>query len=157
MTIVRRPATDRDVDYIYALREAAYRERVEALFGPWLEPQQREFLANDMAETPYQIVVDDDVDVGSIAVAHHADHDFLDDIMIAPEHRDRGIGTQVMRMLMDEARTRGVPLRLSGARWQSRPRALRATWLSRHARRAAADEVRMAVISNAVFQISRVA
>jgi ribosomal protein S18 acetylase RimI-like enzyme len=113
MTIVRRPATDRDVDYIYALREAAYRERVEALFGPWLEPQQREFLANDMAETPYQIVVDDDVDVGSIAVAHHADHDFLDDIMIAPEHRDRGIGTQVMRMLMDEARTRGVPLRLS--------------------------------------------
>jgi ribosomal protein S18 acetylase RimI-like enzyme len=113
MTIVRRPATDRDVDYIYALREAAYRERVEALFGPWLEPQQREFLANDMAETAYQIVVDDDVDVGSIAVAHHADHDFLDDIMIAPEHRDRGIGTQVMRMLMDEARTRGVPLRLS--------------------------------------------
>jgi ribosomal protein S18 acetylase RimI-like enzyme len=113
MEIVRRPATDRDVDFIYALREAAYRERVEALFGPWLEPQQREFLANDMAETPYQIVVDHDVEVGSIAVAHHADHDFLDDIMIAPEHRDRGIGTQVMRMLMDEARARQVPLRLS--------------------------------------------
>lgn len=111
--ITRRPAVESDVDFIYALREAAYRERVEALFGPWLEPQQRELLANDMAETPYQIVLDDGVAVGAIAVAHHADHDFLDDIMIAPAHRDRRIGTHVMRELMTAARARAVPLRLS--------------------------------------------
>jgi ribosomal protein S18 acetylase RimI-like enzyme len=113
MALTRRPVTDADVDFIFALRESAYRERVEALFGPWLESQQREFLAKDMEETPYQIVLDDGVAVGAIAVAHHADHDFLDDIMIAAEHRDRGIGTRVMRELMTEARARGVPLRLS--------------------------------------------
>jgi len=111
--ISRRPAAGADVDFIYALREAAYRERVEALFGPWLEPQQREFLEKDMADTPYQIVLDDGIAVGSIAVAHHADHDFIDDIMMAPEHRDRGIGTQIMRELMAAAQARGVPLRLS--------------------------------------------
>src|SRR5688500_11036113 len=97
--VTRRPAIESDVDFIYALRESAYRERVEALFGPWLELQQRQFLANDMAETPYEIVLDDGVAVGSIAVAHNADHDFLEDIMIVSEHRDRGIGTHVMREL----------------------------------------------------------
>jgi ribosomal protein S18 acetylase RimI-like enzyme len=111
--ITRRPVTDADIDFVYALRESAYRERVEALFGPWLEPQQRQFLANDMAETPYEIVLDDGVMVGSVAVLKHDDHDFLEDIMIASEHRDRGIGTHVMRELMAEAQARGVPLRLS--------------------------------------------
>jgi ribosomal protein S18 acetylase RimI-like enzyme len=111
--IMRRSATDADVELIYALREAAYRELVEALFGPWLEAQQRELLANDMAETPYEILVDNAVDVGAIAVAHHADHDLLEDIMIAPVHRARGVGTNVMHELMGAAKARGVPLRLS--------------------------------------------
>lgn len=113
MTITRRPATEADVDLIYALRESAYREHVEALFGPWLEPHQRELLAKDMAEAPYEILLDDGAAVGSLAVAKHADHDFLEDIMLAPAHRDRGIGTHVMRELMAEATARGVPLRLS--------------------------------------------
>ena len=111
--ITRRPAHEADVDFIYALRESAYRERVEALFGPWLEPQQRQFLATDMAKTPYAIVLLDAVAVGAIAVAHHPDHDFVEDVMIADEHRDRGIGTAIMREVMTAAATRGVPVRLS--------------------------------------------
>jgi ribosomal protein S18 acetylase RimI-like enzyme len=113
MTIARRPVTRADVDFVFALRESAYRERIEALFGPWVESQQRQFLAEDMDATPYEIVQDDGIAVGSFAVAHHADHDFLEDIMIAAEHRDRGVGTHVLRELMAEANARGVPLRLS--------------------------------------------
>ncbi len=109
--ITRRPITDADIDFVYALRESAYRARVEVHFGPWLEPQQREFLANDMAETPYEIVLDDGAMVGAVAVAHHDDHDFVEDIMVHPAHRDRGIGTHVMRDVMDAARARGVPVR----------------------------------------------
>ncbi|MFN0248054.1 MAG: GNAT family N-acetyltransferase [Kofleriaceae bacterium] len=111
--ITRRPITDDDIDYVYALRESAYRTHVERHFGPWLEPQQRGFLADDMAEAPYEIILDDGVMVGSVAVSHHDDHDFVEDIMMNVEHRDRGIGTHVMRELMDAARVRGVPLRLS--------------------------------------------
>lgn len=110
---MRRPVTPADVDFVFELREAAYRERVEALFGPWDEVQQRAHLANDMAETPYEILLDGARPVGALAVAHHDDHDFLDDIMIAPSERNRGIGTRVMRELMTAARGRGVPLRLS--------------------------------------------
>jgi len=111
--VTRRPSTDIDIDFIYALRTSAYRGRVEALFGPWLESEQRAFLARDMAETPYQIILEEDVPVGSVAVSHHDDHDFVEDIMVHAEHRDRGLGTQVMRELMDAATARGVPLRLS--------------------------------------------
>jgi ribosomal protein S18 acetylase RimI-like enzyme len=111
--ITRRPVTDADVDYVYILHVSAYRALVEQHYGPWLEPQRRESLANDMAETPYEIILDDGVMVGSVAVSHHDDHDFVEDIMMHPDHRDRGIGTQVMRELMQAADARQVPLRLS--------------------------------------------
>ena len=113
MAIRRRPATDADVDFLFALRESSYRTIVEATFGPWLEDQQRLFLANDMAETAYEIVEADGTPIGAIAVAAHADHDLLEDIMIVPSHQGRGIGTAVMRELMDAARARAVSLRLS--------------------------------------------
>jgi ribosomal protein S18 acetylase RimI-like enzyme len=113
MPTTRRPVTEDDIDFVYALRESAYRARVEQHFGPWLEPQQREFLANDMAETPYQIILENGRAVGSVAVSHHDDHDFVEDIMVHADHRDRGLGTHVMHELMDAAKARGVPLRLS--------------------------------------------
>lgn len=110
---MRRPATHADVDFVFALREAAYRERVEALLGSWDEAQQRAHLADDMAATPYEILLEGARPVGAIALAHHDDHDFLDDIMIAPPDQNRGLGTRVMRELMTAARGRGLPLRLS--------------------------------------------
>ena len=113
MLIVRLTATAADVEFLYSLRESSYRERVEALFGPWLEDQQRGFLANDMAEAPYEIIEADGVPIGALAVSAHVDHDFLEDFMIAPAHQGRGVGTGLMRELMDAARARGVPLRLS--------------------------------------------
>ena len=113
MEITRRPATEADVDFLYALRESSYRARVEALFGPWVENEQRLFLANDMAEAPYDIIEADGMPIGSVAVCAHTDHDFLEDIMIVPAHQGRGVGTALMRELMDAARARGVSLRLS--------------------------------------------
>lgn len=113
MAVTRRPVTEHDQDFVYALREAGYRELVEVLFGPWIEEQQREIQAKDMAETPHEIVEEDGVRVGCIAVSAHADHDFVEDILIAPAHRNRGLGTLLMREVMAAARVRGVPLRLS--------------------------------------------
>jgi ribosomal protein S18 acetylase RimI-like enzyme len=113
MAITRRRAREADVDFLYRLRESSYRALVEQLFGPWVEEQQRQFLANDMAEASYEIVELDAVPIGAIAVCPHADHDLLEDIMIVPAHQSRGIGTAVMRELMDAARARSISLRLS--------------------------------------------
>jgi ribosomal protein S18 acetylase RimI-like enzyme len=41
------------------------------------------------------------------------DHDFLDVIALSPEAQRRGIGSQLIRELMEDARARGVPMRLS--------------------------------------------
>ena len=113
MAITRRPATDAEVDFLFALRESSYRAHVEVLFGPWVEDQQRLFLATDMAEAPYEIVEADGIPIGALAVSAHTDHDFLEDIMIVPAHQGRGLGTTLMHELMEVARARSVSLRLS--------------------------------------------
>jgi ribosomal protein S18 acetylase RimI-like enzyme len=110
----RRPADPvADFERLYAWREAGFRALVEQ-GGPWIEAEQRRGLADDLAAQPYEILLDDDgAPVGNLAVRAREDHDFLDEIVVAPEHRGRGVGTQVMRELMAAARARGVPLRLS--------------------------------------------
>jgi ribosomal protein S18 acetylase RimI-like enzyme len=143
--IRRRDATDADVELLYRLRESSYREHVEILFGPWVEDQQRVFLANDMREARYEIVEVDGAAIGGVAVAAHDDHDFLEDIMIAPAHQRRGIGTALMREVMAAGARRAAaavrPRRKSGAF------ALRAARLPRHGGRAAAHEDGMAVVT----------
>jgi GNAT superfamily N-acetyltransferase len=124
VSLTRRPVTDADADFVYALREAGYRKLVEVLFGPWIEAQQREIQAKDMLEAPHEIIEEAGVRVGCIAVSTHADHDFVEDILIAPEHRNRGVGTVLMREVMAAARARGVPLAF-GTRRQPGASALR--------------------------------
>lgn len=113
IAFTRRDATDRDFDFLYRLRESSYRAHVEVLFGPWLESEQRRFLANDMTEARYEIVELDGAPIGSVAVGARDDHDLVEDLMIVPAHRGGGIGTALMRAAMGAAHARGVPLRLS--------------------------------------------
>jgi ribosomal protein S18 acetylase RimI-like enzyme len=66
-----------------------------------------------LAELPFFVVEDDGVPVGYAAVMSAADHDFLHELAVLPRAQSRGIGTAVVRSLQDDARRRGVPLRLS--------------------------------------------
>lgn len=64
-------------------------------------------------DATHDIVVVDGEDVGRVWVDRRVDEIRLLDIAILPAHRGRGIGTQILRRLQDEASSTGQALRHS--------------------------------------------
>lgn len=55
-------------------------------------------------------------DIGWMTVRRNVDHIYLDEITILAPWQNNGIGTSLLRDLIQEANERGLPLRLSTAR-----------------------------------------
>lgn len=81
---------------------------------PWTEEQKRAFLemqfqaqathyAKHYAGADFLIIEDDGHPVGRLYV-HRQPHDIrIVDISLMPDHRSKGIGTQLLRQILDEA------------------------------------------------------
>jgi ribosomal protein S18 acetylase RimI-like enzyme len=62
--------------------------------------------------SPYSIIQCRGEDVGAISVERHPDFIKLSQLVILPQHQNKGIGTSLVRELALEARQAGTPLRL---------------------------------------------
>src|SRR4051812_41029781 len=111
MTFTLRPATIEDADWLFAIRRATMRDYVEQAFGFWDDTGQRERFDESDELRNMQIIMLDGYDVGLLHVERSARDIFLANIQIAAVAQNRGLGTAVIRSLMDEARRAGVPLR----------------------------------------------
>jgi ribosomal protein S18 acetylase RimI-like enzyme len=107
-----RPAAEADRDFFFATRRAGLKEYAEAHW-PWDDDVMRRQADREFDELPVEVVEEDGAPIGYIAVVHEADHDFLDEVALVPHAQGRGIGTELLRNAMEEAESRGVPLRLS--------------------------------------------
>jgi len=107
-----RPARPEDWPRAWAIQSAAFADLVERAWGGWTAEMEAECAADWVADQVRMIVVDGDV-VGWVQVVRHADHDWLELVNLHPDAQGQGLGTRVMRLLMDEATARGVPLWLS--------------------------------------------
>lgn len=108
-----RPVTPDDADYFYEVRKLAFEPYSTQVWGPWVESFQRPAADKDVGELPVQIVSIAGARIGYLIVEHHADHWFLDEIAIHPDHQCRGYGAQLVRDVMAAGQAAGMPLRLS--------------------------------------------
>lgn len=106
-----RPATLKDKEFLRSLHRETLREYVEQTWG-WDEEWQRKRFDERFDPADMRIIVVEGDDVGMLKVGREEDRIFLENILIAPSHQRRGIGTQLIQSLMEEADERGVPLRL---------------------------------------------
>ncbi|MEL7114418.1 MAG: GNAT family N-acetyltransferase [Pseudomonadota bacterium] len=121
-TISFRIITNADDDLLY--RVFAESRDAEMAQVSWPEEEKRAFLKRqyDMQSQHYaqafigavhRIIQIGDLDIGRLIVNRADDHLRIIDISLLPEWRGRGIGTDLLRSLMNEAHGGKVPVRLS--------------------------------------------
>jgi ribosomal protein S18 acetylase RimI-like enzyme len=124
MTVIAlRPATAADSEFCFQLHKAAMGEYVTAIWG-WDEQRQRDFHARGFAPGHWQIITADGADAGVLIVDYRPAEIYLSRIEIHPGYQGRGIGTQLISALIDEAAQRDQDLVLDVLTVNNRAQAL---------------------------------
>jgi ribosomal protein S18 acetylase RimI-like enzyme len=107
-----RPAERADADFLWQLRQAAMRETVEKNWGKWDDTEQRQFFDRGFVPRQTAVILVDGRPVGRLDVNRSRMEFFLGIIELLPEVQGRGLGSAVIRDLLEEARAEQVPVRL---------------------------------------------
>ncbi len=106
-----RPATHADGAFLFDLLKVALGPYVAQTWG-WDEEWQRTYFWSRFAPEAARIVVLEGRDVGVLSVDEGEDVVLLSQIYLLPEVQGRGIGTTLIRSVLDRAFARHVPVRL---------------------------------------------
>jgi GNAT superfamily N-acetyltransferase len=117
-----RAATDDDTRFLVRLACEAYRDVVTRQFGSWNEGEQAARFAAKVARLPFELAELADRPIAAVSSSVHADHVFLNELLVLPEFQNRGIGGELLEREIRRALQLGLPLRLHTLR---RNRALR--------------------------------
>jgi predicted GNAT family N-acyltransferase len=106
-----RPATEQDLDFIFRLQKATMYDYVDQLWG-WDDAEQQAYLLERFDPARERVIVLDGTDIGVMAIEERETEVFVSKLYIAPEHQCRGIGSQLLRSLLDRAWARDLPVTL---------------------------------------------
>lgn len=105
---------DRQNDYEFGrlVHHSVYRDVVTRQFGSWDEGVQNGFFKEGWNRAPHKIIIVDGVPAGVFSVAVNSEHVFLSELQILPEYQGRGLGSQIIKQQMQDAKSLKLPLRL---------------------------------------------
>ena len=106
-----RQATRDDYTFLYQLHAATMREYVDATWG-WQEEWQQEYFARKFDPQNRQIIQIENQDAGVIAIEHRVEELYIALIEILPVFQRHGVGTSIIRQLINSAHSKGLPLTL---------------------------------------------
>ena len=107
--IALRPATPADSEFCFQLHKAAMGGYITATWG-WDEQRQRGFHARSFSPGRWQIITADGADIGMLDVDYRAGEIYLSRIELHPCQQGRGVGSSLVRALIDEAVQNGQDL-----------------------------------------------
>jgi GNAT superfamily N-acetyltransferase len=115
-TVTLRPVTGADGPFLYGLVKATMKGYVDQTWG-WDEEWQRNYFwaRFDPAQREgrrSEIIVREGEDIGVLTVEERADEVFLSQIYILPQHQGQGIGTALIRSVLERGAKLGLPVRL---------------------------------------------
>lgn len=112
MSVRIRAATDSDTPFLVRLAGEAYRDLVTHQFGAWDEDEQAARFAAKVERLPFQVGEVAGQLVAAVSSSVHADHVWLNEILVLPELQNRGLGSELLEREMRRAQQLGLPLRL---------------------------------------------
>ena len=128
-----RPATPADGALLFAVYAAS--RAPELALVPWDDAQKETFLRQqfqaqhqyyraEFEQADFLVVEDGGTPVGRLYVERRPDEIRILDLALLPAHRGRGLGTCLLKSLIDEAAASARPLRLYVEHYQQRARSL---------------------------------
>ena len=109
--IILRRASASDFDLTFAIKKSAGGQYIRDVFG-WDEQVQLGFHRVQFSPQNTRLIVQNDAVVGWISVVDHEDYTTIEELYVLPESQRKGIGTSVLREVIEYVRLRNVPLRL---------------------------------------------
>jgi ribosomal protein S18 acetylase RimI-like enzyme len=107
-----READSGDLDILYRIHRAALGPYVEQTWGVWDEPAQLQYWRERFDPARIQAIETDDGTIGYLELVVHDDHLEVANIEVSPRHQGRGIGTSLLKSILEEGRRSGHAVRL---------------------------------------------
>ena len=107
-----RVATHDDTTFLVHLACQAYRDVVTRQFGSWNEREQATLFAAKVGRLPFEVGELADRPIVAVSSSVHADHVFLNELLVLPEFQSRGFGSGLLEREIRRALQLGLPLRL---------------------------------------------
>lgn len=112
MEFTLRSASDQDRQFLYALHCRTMREVIEKTWE-WDEAWQRNDFDRRFGEYAVSIIEREGRPAGALWLESKPDSIYIHELQVLPEYQGRGIGTAVVRRLIDEASRNGLSVTLS--------------------------------------------
>ena len=108
------PYQDEDYDFVYELKKIAYKGYIEEFFGKWDEEEQLAFFKKfiDRVRNNILIMVEDGKKIGFYDGEFMENGNyFIGNICILPDYQNKGIGTYVLKTILDKYSDYDIELR----------------------------------------------
>jgi len=112
MEITLRLATDSDRAFAREAHHKGYYETVIRQFGGWDEAAQDRFFEEDWHSAPHSVLICDGTPCGYVSVEENRAYTAVRELVVHPDYRGKGIGSTVLKGIIDSAHRRGVPVKL---------------------------------------------
>ena len=94
-----RKATDKDLDLTFKIKQNALQEYLEMLWG-WNEKAQQDFHRREFKKEHFQVIEQQNEQIGYLEIEPFEDHIFLANLMILQPFQGKGLGKIIMQDLI---------------------------------------------------------
>ncbi len=109
---VLRAATPADEPFARRLHREAYEDVVTRQFGEWDAARQVAFFEAKWDPAHYRVIEVEGQLAGIVATSPRDDERFVDEIQLLPAFQSQGIGSAVLRGILEDAMAACLPVRL---------------------------------------------
>ncbi len=112
LKIQYRPATIDDTAFARNLHRLAYKSVIVEQFGEYNEDMQSQFFARAWVPQKSTMILVDELPIGFYRRDINSNYIKLEEIQLLPEYQSKGIGSTIIKQLIQEAQQLELALRL---------------------------------------------